>query len=149
MRIAGPLSRYKTWRAQRVWLRDPARALRLLRGRSALRGGPLALLAWLELTYARDEERAEHAARSALEQRGDTRFASAALAELLLRHGEHDAAIDVLRAARDRLPEIAWYELTLADALEEAGRVEEAEALLERALGERPLRRHALKRLSR
>jgi tetratricopeptide (TPR) repeat protein len=137
------------WRAQRVWLRDPARALRLLRGRHGLGGEPLALLAWLELTYERDEEGAERAARAALEQLGDTRFASAALAELLMRRGEHAQAIEVLRAARERLPEIGWYELTIADALEEAGRVEEAEALLERALGERPLRRHALKRLSR
>ena len=150
MRIAGPLSRYKLWRAQRVWLRDPARALRLLRGEERkLDGDALALLAWLELTYKRDETRAAAAARAALARGGDTRFASAAFAEVLMRRGESDDAIEVLQAARDRLPDLPWYDLTLADVLEEAGRVEQAEALLERALSDRPLRRHALKRLSR
>src|SRR5207253_9243070 len=44
---------------------------------------------------------------------------------------------------------LRWYTLTLADVLEEAGRVPQAEALLEEALADDDLRRHALKRLSR
>jgi len=42
----------------------------------------------LLLTYARDPARAEQAARAALAKDGDTRFASAALAEIHMRRGE-------------------------------------------------------------
>jgi tetratricopeptide (TPR) repeat protein len=142
---------YARWRAKRVWLRDPARALRLLDGVPArtLDGESLAVRAWLALTFERDTARAERAARAALERGGDTRLASAALTELLLRRGEHDAALDVLRAARERLPGVPWYDLSAADALIEVGRVAEAEELLERAVSHPRLRRHALKRLAR
>jgi tetratricopeptide (TPR) repeat protein len=146
-----PFAPYARWRAKRVWLRDPARAVRLLDGVAPARldGEALAVRAWLALTFERDEAGAERAARAALERGGDTRFASAALAEVLFRRGEHDAGLDVLRAARDRLPDVPWYDVTLADALFEAGRAQEAEALLERATAHPDLRRHALKRLSR
>ena len=146
----GSLRRIAHWRGRRVWLRDPARALRLLGddpGR--LDAESASIRAWLLLTYARDPERAEAAARAALAQDGDTRFASATLAEVHMRRGEADAAIAVLRAARAKLPQVRWYTLTLADMLEEAERVPEAEALLEEALADTELRRHALKRLSR
>jgi tetratricopeptide (TPR) repeat protein len=146
-----PFAPYARWRAKRVWLRDPARAVRLLDGVGSARldGEALGVRAWLALTVERDDAGAERAARAALERGGDTRFASAALAEVLLRRGEHDAALDVLRAARDRRPDVPWYEITLADALVDARRGNEAEAVLERATDHPELRRHALKRLSR
>jgi tetratricopeptide (TPR) repeat protein len=146
----GPQRRYQRWRARRVWLRDPECALRLLgTDPGALDGEDGALLSWLALIHLRDLELAERAARAALERGGDTRYASATLAELLLRRGQHDEAIAVIRAAGDRLADVRWYELTLADALIEAGRATEAEELLERAPPGDPLYRHALKRLSR
>jgi tetratricopeptide (TPR) repeat protein len=133
-----------------VWLRDPARAVVLLDGAGRGRDGEArAVRAWLALTYERDEAGAERVARQALAAGGDTRLASAALAEVLLRRGEGDQAVRVLEAAAARLPRVFWYELTIADALMEAGRVQEAEARLERAAGHEQLRRHALKRLSR
>jgi tetratricopeptide (TPR) repeat protein len=143
-------SAYARWRAKRIWLRDPARAIALLdRAGEGRDGEALAVRAWLALTYERDEQAAERLARAALAAGGDTRLASAALAEMLLRRGEGDQAVAVLRTARERLPEVPWYEITIADALVEAGRREEAEQLLERIAGAEPLRRHALKRLSR
>jgi tetratricopeptide (TPR) repeat protein len=146
----GPKQRYERWRAQRLWLRDPGRALALMgTDPEVLDGEDAALLAWLALTHMRDLDLAERAARAALREEGDTRYASATLAELLMRRGEYDEAIGVIRAARDRLPGVRWYELTLADALIEAGRVQEAEALLERPRPGDPLYRHALKRLSK
>jgi tetratricopeptide (TPR) repeat protein len=146
----GPLRRIGHWRARRVWLRDPARALGLLGDDPArLDAESASIRAWLLLTYARDPERAEEAARAALVQDGDTRFASATLVEVHMRRGEADEAIAVLRAARAKLPDVKWYALTLADVLEEAGRVPQAEAVLEEALADAELRRHALKRLSR
>ena len=56
------------------------------------------MLAWLPLTHRRDEAAAERAARRALAGGGpgDTRLASAALAEVLLRRGDTDQAVDVL-----------------------------------------------------
>ncbi len=114
-----------------------------------LDGPALGLLAWLVLVHDRDEKQAEQLATEALRRGGDTRFASAALAETLLRRGEFDAALEVIAAARRRLPAVPWYDLTLADALIEAGRVAEAEDVLEVVLGNPQLRRHALKRLSR
>lgn len=144
------LRRYRLWRARRVWLRDPARALKLLDDDEAsLDGESLALVAWLALRYQGNVVRAERVARLALAHGGDTRLASDALAEVLMRRGESDAAIATLRAAHEQRPRVKWYELTLSDLLEEAGRVGEAEEALERALGDPGLRRHALKRLSR
>jgi tetratricopeptide (TPR) repeat protein len=144
------VSFYRRWRAKRVWLRDPARAVALLdRGGAGTDGEALAVRAWLALTYERDEAAAERHARAALGAGGDTRLASAALAEVLLRRGAHDEAIEVLEGARARLPDVPWYELTIADALVEAGRAGEAATRLESVAGTEPLRRHALKRLSR
>lgn len=142
---------YARWRAKRVWLRDPARAIALLDGipDRAMDGEALGVRAWLALTFERDETGAELAARLALQRRGDTRLASAALAEVLLRRRDYDEALATLRAARQRLPEIPWYAITIADALTEAGRGAPARALLERAAEHPQLRRHALKRLSR
>ena len=146
----GPLRLIGHWRGRRVWLRDPGRALRLLDDDpERLDAESASIRAWLLLTYARDAARAEQAARAALQKRGDTRFASATLVEVHMRRGEADAAIAVLKAARAKLPDVKWYTLTLADVLEEAGRVPQAEAVLEQALGDAELRRHALKRLSR
>lgn len=149
---AGPLTRLARWRARRIWLRSPGRALaRLARPGDGGRvnAADLGLRAWLELTYAGDAEVAERLARAALQRRGDTRFAAAALSEALSRRGAHEEAIEVLRSARARLPEVPWYELTLADALLEAGRSTEATELLTAAAKNPHLRRHALKRLSR
>ncbi|MDQ6749269.1 MAG: hypothetical protein M3Z33_00720 [Actinomycetota bacterium] len=144
------LRRHRFWRARRVWLRDPARALKLLGDREAdLDGGSLALLAWLALTFQANQERAERVARLALARGGDTRLASAALAEVQLRRGDAGDAIATLHAGQERLPQVKWYELTLSDVLEEAGRRSEAADVLERALADPELRRHALKRLSR
>ena len=140
-------------RAAQLWLRDPETALRLLGPESRLADADaeaLSVLAWLSLTARRDEAAAERAARRALAGGGpgDTRLASAALAEVLLRHGEHDEAVEVLRAAHTRLPHQFWYVLSIADALIEGGRVEEAEAVLEPYATHPRLRRHVLKRLS-
>ena len=146
----GPLRRIGSWRGRRIWLRDPARALRLLGDDPAgLDAESASIRAWLLLTYARDPDHAEDAAHRALARDGDTRFASATLVEVHMRRGEADAAIAVLEAARAKLPGVKWYTLTLADVLEEAGRVPLAETVLEEALGDAELRRHALKRLSR
>jgi tetratricopeptide (TPR) repeat protein len=146
----GPLRRIRRWRGRRVWLRDPARALALFDGDpDRLDAESASIRAWLLLTYAREPARAEEAARAALAKNGDTRFASATLAEIHMRRAEADEAIAVLEAARAKLPGLKWYTLTIADVLEEAGRVPQAEALLEGALADRELRRHALKRLSR
>ena len=146
----GPLRRIRLWRGRRTWLRDPERALKLLdHDPGRLDAESQSILSWLYLTYARDADHAERAARAALGKEGDTRFASAALAEVHMRRGESDAAVAVLEAARARLPQVKWYALTLADVLEEAGRVADAEALLDEALSDDELHRHALKRLSR
>ncbi len=139
---------YARWRAKRVWLRDPARAVGLLE-RADGDAEALSVRAWLALTYERDEAGAEQAARAALARGGDTRLASNALGEVLLRRGEVDEAVAVLEAEAARHPEIPWYELTIADALADAGRADEARARLEAVVTREPLRRHALKRLSR
>ena len=109
-----------------MWLRAPARALRLL-ARDVANGGrgepeSLSLYSWLALTVQRDETGAERTARLALDRAGDGRFASAALAAVLLNRAAYDEALEVLRAARARHPSVPWYELSLADALVEAGR---------------------------
>ena len=139
-------------RADRIWLRRPARARELLaaaRDAGQLTGDGLGLLAWLELTLDGDEAVAERDARVALEVEPGARFASAALSEALQRREAEDEAVEVLRAARAAHPDIPWYELSVADALEQAGRPEEAAAGLELVVEHPDLRRHALKRLSR
>jgi tetratricopeptide (TPR) repeat protein len=145
------VSLYARWRAKRIWLRDPARAVALLDGGGGSIGDGVALSvrAWLALTYERDEAGAERFARAALAAGGDTRMASGALAEVLQRRGDFEAALEVLEAARAKLPGVPWYDLTIADVLVEAGRLDEAKARLESTVGTEPLRRHALKRLSR
>lgn len=137
-------------RALRIWNRRPAEAARLLEaaGEAALGGRELGLRSWLALNHERDQDRAERTARAALRRGGDTRFATATLAEILAGRGEHDAAVDALRAERARHPEIRWYALSEADALVEAGRVAEAQALLESVASDEELRRHCYKRLS-
>jgi tetratricopeptide (TPR) repeat protein len=134
-----------------VWLRDPARAVALLdRGGGARDDGEaLGVRAWLALTFERDEAGAERAARAALAAGGETRLAAAALAEVLARRGDHDGALAVLEAAHEHLPHVPWYDLSIADTLVEAGREAEAIARLESVVTREPLRRHALKRLSR
>ncbi|WP_283138346.1 tetratricopeptide repeat protein [Rhizohabitans arisaemae] len=136
-------------RAADIWLRRPARARAILAAQPTLDVPSLSLLAWLTLTVEQDEKHAESLARTALGHVGDSRFATAALTEVLLRRGEYDEAIEVIGAARHRFPAIRWYELTLADTLVEAGRITAAEDVLEEAAADPVLRRHALKRLSK
>ena len=108
----------------------------------------MALLAWLVLTEERDLDQTERYARMALNSSdGDLRFASAALAELLRRRGEFEEAVHVLQQGKARTPN-RWWELTIADTLIEAGQEEQAEELLEAALADNELSRHALKRLA-
>jgi tetratricopeptide (TPR) repeat protein len=139
-------------RAAAIWLRDPETALATLRTRRPLDppldGPSLSLLAWLELVTARNVEAAERAARMALATGDATTFATCALGEVLLRRGDYDEAIAVLREAAERFSDIPWCRLTLADALVEAGRASEAEEILEPAAQHPDLRRHAVKRLS-
>ena len=132
-----------------MWLRDPARAVALLGDGTSGDAAALGVRAWLALTYEGDEAGAERFARASLSAAGDTRLASAALAEVLLRRGRLDEALEVLEAEGRRHPDIPWYELTIADALVEAGHPERAVDRLESAVDREPLRRHALKRLSR
>src|SRR5262249_21763658 len=80
---------------------------------------------------------------------GDTRFATAALAEVHKWQGDYDGAAEIVRAAREKYPTIPWYALTLADVLKDGGRIDEAESLLESVVDDRQLRRDALKRLSK
>ena len=145
---------YNRWRAGRIWLRDPERALSLLRpGVDGERASPEAssLAAWLTLTSERDVAAAERYARAALaDSNADTRFASAALSEVLQRRGDYAEAVEVLVEARRRQPDMKWWVLSLSDALEAAGRVDEAAELLEgEGLADEELTRHAVKRLSR
>jgi tetratricopeptide (TPR) repeat protein len=132
-----------------VWLRRPQRARAALGAIRHPDAESLALLSWLTLFVDRDEDAAAALAYDALKRPGDTRFASAALAEILLGAHQYDRALDVIAEARHRFSRIPWYDLTLADALVEAGRVTEAEVVLERRTSDRTLGRHALKRLSR
>lgn len=113
-----------------------------------LDGHGLALLAWLTLTHGRDDKAAAVIAREALPQSGDTRFAVAALTEVLLGRGEYDEAIAILEAARFWFPDVFWYQLTLADALLESGQDQRAIPVLMEATEHPRLRRHALKRLA-
>jgi tetratricopeptide (TPR) repeat protein len=149
LRVSVPFG--QVW-ATDSWLRRPAWAQALLEANASdgpLEGRSLSLLAWLALTRGREEKKAEALARQALRRGGDTRFATAVLAEVLLRRGAYDQAVEVIQAARRRNPTVVWYDITLADALIEAGQVAAAEEVLEAAAGQPVLRRHALKRLSR
>jgi tetratricopeptide (TPR) repeat protein len=137
-------------RAYDIWLRKPEEAQQILESRhDDLDGDGLSLLSWLVLTNERDDKKAEQLARRAMAAGGDTRFATAALAEAYKWRGEYDRAAEVVRAAREKYPMIPWYALTLADILKDADRLDEAETLLESVLGDRHLRRHVLKRLSK
>lgn len=139
-------------RAAGLWLRDPERALALLGPPERLSdddGLGLSVAAWLLLIQRRDETAAERAARRALAAAGgDTRLASAALAEILERRGEHAEAAAVLEVAYARLPHQFWYVLSIADACIAAGEIDRAETLLEAHATHPRLRRHVLKRLS-
>src|SRR5256885_13840925 len=98
MGLLAPLAR---WRARRVWLRDPARALALLNGDpDSLDAESASIRAWLLLTYRRDPAGAEAAARAALPKPGDTRFAPAPLAEGHTRRRGAGPAVARLPAAR-------------------------------------------------
>jgi len=144
--------RYRLSRALSRWNRDPAGALRALTrpALETLDAREAGVLAWVALRHARDEALAERAARHALSCGGDTRFASLALAELLGRRGAHDEAIATLEAERAKPGASPWLVLSLADELVDAGRVPDAERLLEEtANGDDELRRHCTKRLSR
>ena len=119
-------------RAYDIWLRKPEEAQQLLESRRAeLDGDGLSLLSWLVLTNERDDKKAEEIALAAIQAGGDTRFATAALAEVHKWRGEFDRAAEIVRSAREKYPMIPWYALTLADVLKDGGRIDEAESLLE------------------
>ena len=138
--------------AQRIWHRDPDGALALLRAeaaRGALDAEDMALLAWLVLTEERDLDQTERYARMALNgSDGDLRFASAALAELLRRRGEFEEAVHVLQQAKARSskPLVGADDRRHPDR-GRAGTTRPSE-LLESALADDELNRHALKRLA-
>jgi tetratricopeptide (TPR) repeat protein len=139
-----------TSRAYDIWLRKPEEAQELLESKRAeLDGGGLSLLSWLVLTNERDDKKAEAVANAAIAAGGDTRFATAALAEVYKWRGDYNRAAEIVRAAREKYPTIPWYALTLADILKDGGRLDEAEALMESVVNDSQLRRHALKRLSK
>ena len=139
-----------TSRAYDIWLRKPEEAQHLLESkRSDLDGDGLSLLSWLVLTNERDDKKAETIAGAALAAGGDTRFATAALAEVYKWRGDYNRAAEIVRGAREKYPTIPWYALTLADILKDGGRIDEAEALMESVVHDSQLRRHALKRLSK
>jgi tetratricopeptide (TPR) repeat protein len=139
-----------TSRAYDIWLRKPEEAQQLLESKRAdLDGDGLSLLSWLVLTNERDDRKAEAVANLAVAAGGDTRFATAALAEVYKWRGDYDRAAEIVRNAREKYPMIPWYALTLADILKDGGRVDEAETLLESVVNDSQLRRHALKRLSK
>jgi tetratricopeptide (TPR) repeat protein len=137
-------------RAYDIWLRKPEEAQQLLESKRAdLDGDGLSLLSWLVLTNERDDKKAEEIAHAAVAAGGDTRFATAALAEVHKWRGDFDRAAEIVRSAREKYPMIPWYALTLADVLKDGGRIDEAETLLESVVTDSQLRRHALKRLSK
>jgi len=139
-----------TSRAYDIWLRKPEEAQQLLESkRNDLDGDGLSLLSWLVLTNERDDVKAEQIANAAAAAGGDTRFATAALAEVNKWRGDYNRAAEIVRGAREKYPTIPWYALTLADVLKDGGRIDEAEALLESVVNDSQLRRHALKRLSK
>ncbi len=137
-------------RAYDIWLRKPEEAQQLLESKRAeLDGDGLSLLSWLVLTNERDDKKAEEIAKAAINAGGDTRFATAALAEVHKWRGEFDRAAEIVRSAREKYPMIPWYALTLADVLKDGDRMDEAESLLESVVNDSQLRRHSLKRLSK
>jgi tetratricopeptide (TPR) repeat protein len=137
-------------RAYDIWLRKPEEAQQLLESKRAhLDGDGLSLLSWLVLTNERDAAKAEEIATAAIRTGGDTRFATASLAEVCKWRGDFDRAAEIVRGAREKYPMIPWYALTLADILKDGNRVDEAESLLESVVDDSQLRRHALKRLSK
>ncbi len=139
-----------TSRAYDIWLRKPEEAQQILESKLAdLDGDGLSLLSWLVLTNERDDKKAERIGRQAMAAGADTRFATAALAEVCKWRGDYDQAAQIVRQAREKYPTIPWYALTLADILKDGGRIDEAESLLESVVNDSQLRRHALKRLSK
>lgn len=139
-----------TGRAYDIWLRKPEEAQQLLEAKwASLDGDGLSLLSWLVLTNERDDRKAEEIANAARAAGGDTRFATATLAEVYKWRGDYNSAAEIVRAAREKYPMIPWYALTLADILKDGNRIDEAETLLESVVNDSQLRRHALKRLSK
>jgi tetratricopeptide (TPR) repeat protein len=137
-------------RAYDIWLRKPEEAQQLLESKRAhLDGDGLSLLSWLVLTNERDAAKAEEIAIAAIRTGGDTRFATASLAEVCKWRGDFDRAAEIVRGAREKYPMIPWYALTLADILKDGNRIDEAEGLLESVVDDSQLRRHSLKRLSK
>jgi tetratricopeptide (TPR) repeat protein len=137
-------------RAYDIWLRKPEDAQQLLESKLGdLDGDGLSLLSWLILTNERNADKAEDVARRAVAAGGDTRFATAALAEVCKWRGDYNQAADFIAAARAKYPTIPWYALTLADVLKDGGREPDAEQVLEAVQNDSTLRRHVLKRLSK
>jgi tetratricopeptide (TPR) repeat protein len=139
-----------TSRAYDIWLRKPEEAQQLLESKlDTLDGDGLSLLSWLVLTNERDDKKAELVARRAMAANQDTRFATAAMAEVFKWREDYEQAAATIAAARSKYPEIPWYNLTLADVLKDGRRLAEAEQILEAVVNDPQLRRHALKRLSK
>lgn len=109
----------------------------------------MSLLSWLAFTAGGDLVLAEHAARRAIDLDPSSRFAAATLSEILKDRSDFDGAVEVLRKARAANPGIEWYDLSLADALIDAKRYDEATWVLEEAVENSNLKRHALKRLAK
>lgn len=133
------------------WLSDPERVYAGLTGAKAdLDDAPsLGVLSWLAVSHAGDTELAETAARQALHLDPTSAFAATSLAQVLAARSDDDEAIEVLRRVRSAHPEVPWYDITLADALIEAKKTDEATWVLRDALAKPGLKRHALKRLAR
>ena len=78
----------------------------------------------------RDDKKAEEIALAAIQAGGDTRFATAAMAEVHKWRGEFDRAAEIVRSAREK-PHDPAVRPMLADVLKDGGRIDEAESLLE------------------
>lgn len=149
--VGSPVTRARRVRLLKLWLRAPERVFSELNASLAeLDDSPsLSILSWLALTYAHNNDLAEHCARRAIDLDPASRFGAATLATILSSRSDHDEAIDVLRRARGANPGIAWYDISLADELIEAKKFDEATWVLEEAAQRSELERHALKRLAR
>lgn len=149
--VRSRLGRARRARLAKRWLSDPEQVyLGLSAAIDELDDATsLGVLSWLAVTHAHDPELAERAARRALELDPASQFAAASLARVLARRAEQEEAIEVLRRARSAHPDVPWYDITLADALIEAKKTDEAAWLLEEAVAKPELERHALKRLAR
>lgn len=150
--MATPVIKIHSRRARRLWLREPVAVLASLQhdfDEGAIDAPGMSLLSWLAFTTGGDLVLAEHAARRAIDLDPASRFAAAALSEILRFRSDFDGAVEVLRKARAANPDIGWYDLSLADALIDAKRYDEATWVLEEAVESADLRRHALKRLAR